>query len=212
VRSFGFLVFLIAAVAAFASSCQASNGMVLRGRYFLVVSGFQGPDNDVVQSHTFASFYSGNDLAKGVIKPATISWLPATGVVHLFGSERGHNFTLGQTLGMACRSGRDVRSWGPYEIKPALYQRALRRIRLLKSGRVQYSMIDTQPSTLNCIDAAGDLTAVPLDSGIAWGFVASDEVVRHLSPYFERGGATVDALAKLRVSKACSKPRTDLHY
>lgn len=202
-RRFGFLVCLVAAVAAFASSAQPSNRAALRGHYFLVVWGYQGPDNDVVHSHTFASFYSGNDLAKRIIKPATISWLPATGVVQPFGSERGHNFTLAQTLGMACRSGRDVKSWGPYEIKPALYRRALRRIRLLKSGRVQYSMIDTQAGTLNCIDAAGDLTPVPLDSGIAWGFVASDEVVRHLSPYFERGGATVDALAELRVSKAC---------
>ena len=168
---FIFLVFFIAAVAAFTSSAKASNGVVLRGHYFLVVSGFQEPDNDVVQSHTSASFYSGNDLAKGIIKPATISWLPLTGVVRLFSSERGHNFTLAQTLRMACRSGRDVRSWGPYEIKPALYQKALRRIRLLKSGRIQYSMIDTQAGTLNCIDAAGDLTPVPLDSGIAWGFL-----------------------------------------
>ena len=202
-RRFGFLVFFIAAVQAFASSAQAGNGAVLRGHYFLVVWGYQGPDNDVVHSHTFASFYSGNDLAKGIIKPATISWLPATGVVHLFGSERGYNFTLAQTLRMACRLGRVVKSWGPYEIKPALYRSALRRIRLLKSGRIQYSMIDTQAGTLNCIDAAGDLTPVPLDSGIAWGFVASDEVDRHLSPYFERGGATVDALAELLVSKAC---------
>ena len=208
-RRFGLLVF-IAAGQAFASS-QASDGAALRGHYFLVLSGFQGPDNDVVHSHTFASFYSGNDLAKGIIKPATISWLPATGVVQPFGSERGHNFTLAQTLRMACRSGRDVRSWGPYEIEPAPYQRALRRIRLLKSGRVQYSMIDTQAGTLNCIDAAGDLTPVPLDTGIAWGFLASDEVVQHLSPYFQRGGATVDALAKLRVSKACSEPRSDRH-
>jgi hypothetical protein len=203
VRRFGFLVFFIAVVQAFACSAQPSNRAAWRGHYFLVVSGFQGPDNDVVHSHTFASFYSGNDLANGVIKPATISWLPATGVVQPFGSERGHNFTLAQTLRMACRLGRDVKSWGPYQIEPALYQRALRRIQLLKSGRVQYAMIDTQPGTLNCIDAAGDLTPVPLDSGIAWGFVASDEVVRHLSPYFERSGATVDALAELLVSKAC---------
>ena len=118
-RSFGFLVF-IAAVAAFASSAEASNRAALREHYFLVVSGYQGPDNDVVQSHTFASFYSGNDLAKGIVKPATISWLPATGVVHLFGSERGHNFTLAQTLEMACRLGRDVKSWGPYESQPSI--------------------------------------------------------------------------------------------
>jgi hypothetical protein len=203
VRRVGFLVFFVAAAAAFASSAQASEGAALRGHYFLVVWGLQGPDNDVVDSHTFASFYNGNDLANGVIKPATISWLPATGVVQPFGSERGHNFTLAQTLRMACRLGRNVRSWGPYQIEPALYQRALRRIRLLKSGRIKYSMIDTQAGTLNCIDAAGDLTPVPLDSGIAWGFLASDEVVRHLSPYFERSGATVDALAELLVSKAC---------
>jgi hypothetical protein len=199
------LVCLITFVISLASDAQpASNQVVLTGHYFLVVWGIQGSDNDVVQSHTFASFYSGDDLAKGIIKPATISWLPTTGVVQPFGSEPGRNLTQAQTLRMVCRLGRHVKSWGPYQIEPALYQRALRRIRLLRSGRFQYSMIDTQPGTMNCIDAAGDLTPVPLDSGIAWGFVASDAVVRHLSPYFERGGATVHALAHMLVPKACS--------
>jgi hypothetical protein len=180
---------------------------VLSGRYFLVVWGYQGPDNDVVQSHTFASFYKGDDLSKGTIKPATISWLPAAGVVHFFGSEKGRNFTLAQTLKMACRSGREVKSWGPYEIEPALYRRALKRIRLLNSGHVLYSMIDTAPGTMNCIDAAGDLTPTPLDTGIAWGFVASDAVVQHLSPYFEKGGANLKTLADILTRKACSGPQ-----
>src|SRR4051794_38100 len=64
----------------------------LSGRYFLVVWSYQGPDDDVVHAHTFVSFYDGNDLAKGVVRPATISWLPASGTVHLFGAEKGHNF------------------------------------------------------------------------------------------------------------------------
>ena len=182
---------------------RAAAVTALTGRYFLVVWGFQGPDNDVVDSHTFVSFYRGDDLAKGIVKPATISWLPATGVVQLFGSEKGHNFTLAQTLRMACRSGRQLKSWGPYEIKPALFQRALKRIRRLQSGRIQYSMIDSDPGTMNCIDAAGDLTSIPFDSGIAWGFVASDAVVQHLSPYFKQSRTTALSLKRLLTRDAC---------
>ena len=52
VKRFRFLVFFVAAVAAFTSSAQASDRAALRGHYFLVVFGYQGPDNDVVHSHT----------------------------------------------------------------------------------------------------------------------------------------------------------------
>lgn len=191
-----------------ASTLAAGSNLSLRGHYFLVVWGYQGPDNDVVDSHTFVSFYKGDDLAKGVVHPATISWLPATGVVAPFGSAPGHNFTLGQTLEMACHSGRQVKSWGPYEIEPALYQRALKRVRLLRSGRVQYSMIDTASDAMNCIDAAGDITPAPFDSGIAWGFVASQVVVRHLSPYFIKSEAKVQSLKRILARQACSRPAT----
>ena len=176
----------------------------LNGRYFLVVWGYQGQDNDVVEAHTFASFYSGDDLARGHVKPATISWLPSTGVVRLFGAERGRNFSLAQTMGMACRAGREVKSWGPYEIRPELYRRALRRIRLLNSGRIAYSMIDILPGTMNCIDAAGDITRTPLDTGMSWGFAATIEVVRHLSPYFMNNGRVVKAVAKMPIWATCS--------
>jgi hypothetical protein len=49
-------------------------------------------------SHTFASFYGGDDLADGSVKSATISWLPESGVVHLLRVGRGRNFLLAQTL------------------------------------------------------------------------------------------------------------------
>jgi len=175
------------------------------GRYFLVVWDYQSPDDDVVQSHTFASFYRGDEIANGIIKPATISWLPATGVVQPFGSENGHNFTLSQTLKMACRLGRTVKSWGPYEIEPALYRRALKRVRLLNLGRIQYSMLETTAGSMNCIDAAGNITPAPLDSGLAWGFLASEAIVQHLSPYFIPDKMTEQALKRTLTRNACSR-------
>src|SRR5215210_7686633 len=126
-------------------------GADFHGRYFMVVWGYQGADNDVVKSHTFASFYDGDDLANDEIRPATISWLPSSGIVNLFETEKGRNFSLAQTLNLACRTGREVKWWGPYEIKPELYRMAWRRIQLLRSGRIAYSMIDSEPHTLNCI-------------------------------------------------------------
>ncbi|HVX36794.1 MAG TPA: hypothetical protein VHC71_11310 [Hyphomicrobium sp.] len=211
-RFVGLLILLAGLSSTVPSSAeQVSSRSTLTGRYFLVVWGLQGPDNDVVDSHTFVSFYRGDELDKGIVKPATISWLPATGVVQLFGSEKGRNFTLAQTLRMACQSGRQLKSWGPYEIEPALFQRALRRIRHLQSGHIQYSMIDTDPGTMNCIDAAGDLTPIPFDSGIAWGFVASDAVVQHLSPYFKQSRTTDLPLKRLLTRNACQPSTAASH-
>lgn len=211
-RFVGLLVLLAALFSTAPSRAeQVSNRSALIGRYFIVIWGFEGPDNDVVHSHTFASFYRGDELAKGILRPTTISWLPATGVVEPFGSEPGHNFTLSQTLKMACRLGRTVKSWGPYEIEPALYERALRRVGLLNSGRIRYAMIDTDLGTMNCIDAAGDLTPIPFDSGIAWGFVASDAVVQHLAPYFKKSRPVNLSLKRLLTRDACHPPGPTSH-
>jgi hypothetical protein len=190
---------------AWVSAADAKHNTDLKGRYFVMIWGYQGQNNDVVESHTFASFYSGDNLAVGRVAPSTISWLPATGFVRLFGWERGHNFSLAQTLNMACQADREVKSWGPYEIRPELYRRALRRIRLLNSGRIEYSMIDVLPGTMNCIDAAGDITRTPLDTGTEWGFVATLDVVRHLSPYFKNNGRVAKAVAAMPIWAPCTK-------
>jgi hypothetical protein len=150
---------------------------------------------------------SGDDLANENVNPATISWLPSTGVVSPFGIERGRNFSLAQTLSTACRAGREIRSWGPYEITPELYRSALRRVALLRSGRIAYSMIDTEPGALNCIDAAGDITRTPFDTGLLWGFAASSEVVRHLSPDFMNNGKVVRGLARILIGRMCPRPK-----
>lgn len=175
----------------------------LKGRYYLIVWSYQGPDDDVVHAHTFTSFYRGNDLAKGVLRPATISWLPASGVVQPLGAERGRNFSLEETLQKACRAQRSVKAWGPYEVRPVLYERALRRVRVLQSGRIRYSMMNGAPQAMNCIKAAGDITPAPLDTGILWGIAAGAEVVRHLSPFFVSKGRVPEQLERISNSKIC---------
>src|SRR5947207_10384273 len=109
------LVFGAIALAGPTDGHADGSGKGLQGRYFMVVRGYQAPDNDVVKAHTFVSFYRGEQL-RSQNNPPTISWLPSSGVVHIFGSERGRNFSLAQTMAMAHQTGREVKSWGPYEI------------------------------------------------------------------------------------------------
>src|SRR2546429_6106123 len=63
----------------------------LEGRYFVVVWAYQGASGSPTESHTFAAFYRGDDLAAANAHPITISWLPAAGVVRFGTVERGKN-------------------------------------------------------------------------------------------------------------------------
>lgn len=184
----------------------------LTGRFFMIVWSFQGPDDDLVHAHTFVSFYRGDDLEKGIVRPETISWLPATGKVQPFGAEEGRNFSLDETLRMACRARRQVRSWGPYEIRAELFERAQKRLALLQSGHIRYSMISTPPQSMNCIAAAGDLTPAPLNSGILWGAAASAKVAEHLSPYIVRKEYGLKDLITSAQSDACPGRGTELSH
>lgn len=198
------LFFLVLGMIPQAALCAEGQGSV-KGQYFLVVWASQGRDGDVLHSHTFASFYRGDDLARGVVHPVTISWLPTDGVVHPFSLEKGHNFSLDETLRMACRSNWKVVSWGPYKIRPELYRSAMRRVRELRSGHVRYSMMNAFSGSMNCIIAAGDITPVPLDTGILWGVAASAAVVQHLSPYFLKDGGAPKSLAEMTTATPCQK-------
>jgi hypothetical protein len=169
--------------------CIQDNGEreALRGRYFMVVWGYQGPGNAPRDSHTFAAFYNGDNLAEGNVNPATISWLPVTGVVRLFRVDPGRNLSLAQTLTRACQQGKRVSSWGPYEITAGLYRRALARIALLKSGKIAYHGLGHRPGAMNCIQAVGGITDTAFHPRTSWGFTASEVVVRHLHPFLISG-------------------------
>ncbi|MBY0369912.1 hypothetical protein K2X33_04445 [bacterium] len=156
----------------------------LDDRYFMVVFGYEGPGNRAVDSHTFASFYSGDALMRRQTRnPATISWLPATGVVRPIRREAGRNFSLEETLAIARERGYEVRAYGPYEITRDLYRRALDRIDYLNSGRVDYRMTAAglfMPNVLNCISAVSGVLG-PLNTGTLWGFAASQKVTQYLA-------------------------------
>jgi hypothetical protein len=177
----------------------------LRGRYFLMVWGYQGPGNAPKDSHSFVAFYRGDDLADGRVIPATISWLPASGRTHLLGVEPGRNFSLAETLALACKTGKQVASLGPYEITFDLYQRALARIRTLRSGRVAYSALALRSGSMNCIRAAGDITASPFHPGIAYGWAASRVIARHFTPVFKNGVGINHTLAPFLIARGCGQ-------
>jgi hypothetical protein len=99
---------LLALSAVVVASLAYSDSPSLQHRYFLVVWGYQGAGNLPRNSHTFLTVYRGDDLAEGRVIPATISWFPADRGVHLVGVERGHNFSLPQTLAIACRGRKRV--------------------------------------------------------------------------------------------------------
>ena len=200
------IVYWLVAVSAVVVAFPAHSGLSsLQNRYFLVVWGYQGTGNPPRESHTFLTVYRGDDLAKGRVAPATISWFPATGVVHLVGVERGRNLFLGQTLAIACQGRKHVASWGPYEIPSALYQRVLARIKLLESGKIDFSALSLRPGSMNCIEAAGDLTNKPFHLLMSWGHQASKAIVRHLSPFFKDGGRINRTVARMVVWNGCQR-------
>jgi hypothetical protein len=191
---------LIAVVVAFPARSDFPS---LRHRYFLVVWGYQGVGNPPRESHSFLSVYRGDDIAKGRVAPATISWFPADRGVQLVGVERGRNFSLPQTLAIACQGRRQVATWGPYEISPALYQRVLARINLLESGRINYSALSLRPGSMNCIEAAGDITNQPFHPLMSWGHQGSRAIVRHLSPFFKDRGRINQTVARMVLWSGC---------
>ena len=180
-----------------------SHERLLEGSYFLVVWSYGGIGHLPGASHTFASFYDGSDLAVGRVAPATVSWLTETTIFYLFGSHKGRNFSLAQTLSMACLSGKRVRAFGPYEITPELYRRGLERIKLLRSGRIAYNGSGLHSRGMNCIQAAGDLTNSSFYPGPVWGLAASRSVVRHLSPFFQEGGRINRKAADMILRHGC---------
>jgi hypothetical protein len=194
---------LLALSAVVVASPAYSDSPSLQHHYFLVVWGYQGAGNLPRDSHTFLTIYRGDDLAEGRVIPATISWFPADRGVHLVGVERGHNFSLPQTLAIACRGRKHVATWGPYEIPSALYRQVLARIKLLESGRIDYSALSLGPGSMNCIEAAGNITNKPFHPLISWGHQASKATVRHLSPFFKNGGRVNRTVARMVLWNAC---------
>jgi len=179
-----------------------ARALPLKGRYFVVVWSYQG-SSDPEQAHTFATFYRGDQLGRGDLQPLAISWLPATGIVQPSGVEKGKNFSLAATLVLAGKHGFHVVALGPYEISAETYAHAQARVRLLNSGQIAYTMINGPEGAINCIEAAGSITA-PINTGASYGPAASAAVAQHLALHADHVDS--DAAARLHLESYLKGP------
>ncbi len=162
--------------------------------YFLLMFASQQTPPYPNHSHTFATFvrvrYDGAQPCHPVMEAYTISWLPANLKIRdaALLPEPGHNFGLLESLQVAAEDHQRTSLWGPYQIDPDLYNRALQQIQLLQSGQVRYKAVDTGWSTdrvSNCIHAVSSIAEGHrlrvLSPG--WGETASFAVLRRFQPW-----------------------------
>ncbi|WP_020470727.1 hypothetical protein [Zavarzinella formosa] len=132
-------------------------GFVRADSFYVVVFGYQRPViNNARFSHTFATFI--RTTADGKAEHFTISWLPTSTEVRpaRLKSEEGKNFTLQETLAIAKENRTVVGRWGPYEIKPELWNLAVEQKAWLESGKVRYKAFDDgspDGTVSNCVHA-----------------------------------------------------------
>jgi hypothetical protein len=141
-------------------------------RYFLLVFGSQTTPKRARNTHTWATIVKAtpgkDDPDAFDLTSHTISWLPRTLNVRVLAlrPECGGNLSLVQTINFAHRAGACIALWGPYELDPVvapqIYDKFLRQIARLNSGRVLYKAVDPDYGSgstyiSNCIHAITDL-------------------------------------------------------
>jgi hypothetical protein len=164
--------------------------------YYVLVFGSQRTPPQPNYSHSFATFvhahWEGDEPCPvaPTVEAHTISWLPANLIIRTLAllPECGHNFDLETTLQFVQGQGQRVSLWGPYQIEPDLYHRAMRQIALLESGQVRYRANDTDHRTddvSNCIHAVSSIVegyrlrvASP-----GWGEMASHAIMKRFRPW-----------------------------
>lgn len=172
----------------FAVVCFSSLSAQAADRFYMTIFGVQDRINRFETAHTFGLFVRVDDTAPEALETQLISWLPATGIVHLFArAEKGRNYPLDESLSEPAEDGRQITMWGPIEIKAELFERAKKRVADLESGRILYKAFDEfQRKTglvTNCEHAVSDIDhdAGYLHTGTGHGNRGSRMVVRHLA-------------------------------
>jgi len=158
-------------------------------KYYMVVFASQTELKIPRGSHSFAAFVkvSGDDPTKR--ETVCISWLPKSMQIDSFElPEEGHNLCLPDTLEWTRKLNAKVTMWGPYAIKPELYEMAAKHVKYLESKPIGYVVIDKDfrgKRASNCIHALADLVLnrEPLDSGTFFGVSASEAIVKHFQPF-----------------------------
>jgi hypothetical protein len=162
--------------------------------YFLTVYGFQTFPDWLRTAHTFAVATKRTVDGSAPDGASIISWLPDAGTIHLFGAEKGRNYSIEQTQAFK-PTGAVVRAAPTEEVTEEFYNSFLARKAELEGGTIEYMMNDNpnrRPNiATNCIHAVSDLPIVlnagpMLDTHYWHGYAASWAVYRCFEPWFIR--------------------------
>jgi hypothetical protein len=135
--------------------------------YYVIIFGAQRDIAEPNHTHSWATFVRVcGGPGGGWIEHHTISWLAAKLAfdVRDRSPEPGVNLDLYGTLNWALGDGQHLSMWGPFQIEPELYFKAMQQIGRLSSGAVQYKAVDFGYRTervSNCIHAVSDLAGAP---------------------------------------------------
>lgn len=141
-------------------------------------------------AHCFATFVKVHDDEKTkqrTFEALTISWFPATDIVRLVApAEPGENRDLKRTLDRAACKKIRLSEWGPYQICPELFDRAVKQKARLECGTLGWQACDSENrpagKAINCVHAVSDVDCDrgQCRTGIHCGEKASALIVRHL--------------------------------
>ena len=167
-------------------------------RYYLLLFGSESVPKRAVLTHTWGTVVRVPPPAADGTPPAveahTISWMPRTLVIRPFrlSVEPGVNLDLPATMDLVTGQQQRVTLFGPYEVRPSLYRRALVQKAYLEAGSIGYQGFDLigeagrRGNGSNCIHAltdtdpklgrAGYLTAG--NGGYSTGFIRDRLVKR----------------------------------
>lgn len=151
--------------------CLAFTPARTRGdeRHFVLVFGAQPQPKVIKYSHTWATFVRVVDdaAAPGGVQlfAHTLSFYPASLNVRPLAlhSEPGANLDLPTTLALMRQNNARTTVWGPFLMRPPVYQKSLEIWAQFSSGAIDYRAIDTFARDVDdCIHA---VTAVDPDYG-----------------------------------------------
>ena len=138
-------------------------------RHFVLIFGAQPKPKVIRYSHTWATFVRVVDdpAAPGGAQlfAHTLSFYPATLDVRPLAlrAEPGVNLDLDTTLALMRQNNAGVTAWGPFPMRPQVYQKSVEVWTQFSSGIVDYRAIDTFNRNVDdCIHA---VTAVDPDYG-----------------------------------------------
>ena len=137
---------------------------------YVLIFGAQPTPKRIKYSHTWATFIrviqDEADPAQVQLVTHTISFYPADLEVRPLAarSEPGVNLDLAATLALMRRNHAATTVWGPFRMRPGIYQRSLEVWSRIQSGAIEYRAIDTfrKEVVSDCIHA---VTAVDPDYG-----------------------------------------------